>query len=77
MTVGGLGKELAAGVLDSDESFCGSGSISGNPADTFVGRIIDALVRDSDNLSVVWDQVTEGAAAAAAVTGNPGDTTVG
>lgn len=77
MAVGGLGKELAAGVLDGDEGLCGRCCVPGNPADTFIGRVIDALVRDCDNLAVVGNQVTESPAAAAAVTGNPGDTTIG
>ena len=77
VAVRGLGKEFATGVLDSDEGFCGRCCISRNPAYTFFGRVIDTLVRDGDNLAVVRDKVTESAAAAAAVTGNPGDATVG
>ena len=72
-----MGEEFTAGVLDSDEGFGSRGGVSGNPADTFVGRVIDAFVRDCDNFAVVRNQVTESPAAATAVTGNPGDTTVG
>ena len=51
VAVRGLGKEFASGVLDGYEGFGGRGSASGNPTDSFVGGIIDALVRDGDYLS--------------------------
>ena len=76
MAVGGLGKEFAAGLLDNDEGFGGRCGVSENPADAFVGGIINALVGDGDYLTVIWDKVAESPAAATAVAGNPGDTTV-
>jgi len=44
VTVGGLGKELAAGILDGDEGLCGRGGVPGNTGDTTVGGVFDAVV---------------------------------
>ena len=57
MTVGGLGKQFAAGVLDSDEGFGGRGGVSGNPGDTTVGGVFDAVIGrvDSNQLVAVCD----------------------
>ena len=48
-----------------------------HPSDSLVEGIVYALISNSDNLPVVRDKVTEGAAAAAGVAGHPGNATVG
>ena len=77
MTVVGLGKQFSAGILNGYESLGLRPCISGHPADSLVGRIVDAFISDGDNLAIIRKQVAEGATAAAGVAGDPGDTAVG
>ena len=74
MTVGGLCEEFASGILDGYESLCRGRVVPADPAQPFAGRIIDSLIRGRKQFAVIWEQVPEGAGAAAAVARYPGKT---
>ena len=72
VAVVGLGDYFAAGILDCDEGLGLGTGVAGDPAEAFGGGVVDAFVCAGDDLVVVGKQVTEGAAAVAIVTGDPG-----
>ena len=77
MAVVSLGQKFPAGILDCNEGLSLGTGVARHPTDSFIGGIVNALVCNGDNLSVIRAKVTEGSAAAAGVAGHPGDAAVG
>ena len=77
MAVIGLCQQFPAGILNGNEGLGLGAGISGHPANSLVGGIVDALVGNRDNLSVIRAKVTEGSAVAAGITAHPAETAVG
>ena len=76
MAVIGAAEEFAAAILNGNQRLCHTAGAAVNPRRTLVGGVIQTFIRAGDDFIPVFEKVTELAASAPAVAGNPGGTAV-